>query len=210
LRTLLPKSADSGLPLRTDASSEPPRRDGAPAAQKPSLATIAEDTPPRAVLATLHRDADQAFERARLQSYAGLPETRTAGPADAARSQQQLHIEIPIGFSQQTAMMGLKVDRDPPRRQPDGTAVDSWGIRFAIETDEIGAVHAHLKLAGPTLNVSLWADDAATHRAFVEALPLLEAALRDAALEVGDLTVFSGKPQDGAKPSAGHFLDVSS
>jgi hypothetical protein len=71
-------------------------------------------------------------------------------------------------------------------------------------------VHAHLRLAGRVLNVSLWADDAATQSAFVEALPLLEAALRDAALEVGELSIFGGRPQEAAAPASGHFLDVSS
>jgi hypothetical protein len=209
LKTLLPKPADGVQPLRPETQPEPPRRDSAPAAQKPALSTLTIETESRNASATLHRDAEQALERSKLQSYAGLPEARATISGEPAR-QQQLQVEIPLAFGPQTAMMGLKVERDRRRRREDGTPVDAWGIRFAIETDEIGAVHAHLKLAGQTLNVSLWADDAATHRAFVDAVPLLEAALREAAIEVGELAIFSGKPQEAAKPASGHFLDVSS
>lgn len=208
LKALLPKATDAAQ-HRAETPPEPPRRDAAPISQRPVMATLGAEADARTISATLHRDAEQALERAKLQTYAALPEARANAPADTSRPPPLL-AEIPLAFGQQTAMLGLKVERDRRRRRDDGMPVDSWGIRFAIETDEIGAVHAHLKLQGRTLDVSLWADEAGTHGAFVAALPLLEAALRDAALDVGELAVFNGRPRDTTKPSAGHFVDVSS
>jgi hypothetical protein len=209
LKAVLPREAEQPPAARSEPPPEPPRRDSPPHAQRPAATLLHAETDARTIAATLHRDADQALERAKLHAYAGLPDARPAGQAEAQRP-QQMQIELPVAFGQQTAMMGLKVERDPRRRRENGDPVDVWGIRFAIETDEIGAVHAHLRLAGRTLNVSLWADDAATQGAFVDALPLLEAALRDAALEVDEIAVFGGRPQEATKPAAGHFLDVSS
>jgi hypothetical protein len=209
LKTLLPRpAADAPPPLRSEAPLEPPRRDAAPAAQRPLPSALPADPDPKTIAINIRNEAEQALERAKLHSYVAIPEQRI-GATDAPRP-QQLQFELPVAFGQQTAMMGMRVERERRRRREGETPIDVWGIRFAIEADEIGAVHAHLRLTGQTLNVSLWADEAATHRAFVDALPLLEAALREAALEVGEVAVFSGKPQEARKAASGHFLDVSS
>ncbi len=209
LKTLLPRpDSDSPSLTRADAPPEPPRRDAGPAPHRPVPPALPADAEPRIVLAALRQEAGQALERAKLHAYAAIPEQR-AGAADAPRP-QHLQFELPVAFGPQTAMMGVRVEHERRKRRETGEAVDVWGIRFAIETDEIGAVHAHLRLSGRTLNVSLWADDDATHRAFVESAPMLEAALRDAALEVGEMAIFSGAPQEARKAGSGRFLDVSS
>jgi hypothetical protein len=209
LKTLLPRPVLDAPPVaRTDAPPEPPRRDAGPAAQRPVPPALPANADPKNVVATVRHEAEQALERAKLQSYVAIPEQRVSA-TDIPRP-QQMQFELPVAFGQQTAMMGVRVERERRKRREEGGSIDVWGIRFAIETDEIGAVHAHLRLSGQVLNVSLWADEAATHRAFIDALPMLEAGLRDAALEVGELTVFSGKPQEARKPVSGHFLDVSS
>jgi hypothetical protein len=199
---------DGTTPPPTE-SPEPPRRDGGVSAQKPVQASLAQESPPAQIAATLAREAEQAVERIKLHQFASLPDMRPAA-SDPSRL-QQLSFELPLALAGQTAIAGFKVERDKRRKQAEGTPVDSWGIRFAIETDEIGAVHAHLRLSGHSLSVSLWADDAQTHRAFVAALPRLEAALRDNALEPGEMAVFSGKPHaPRTRVNAGAFLDVSS
>jgi hypothetical protein len=209
LKALLPAAADATAAPRAEQRPEPPRGDSPPVAQKPAAPALPPDADSKLAATILRQEAEQALERAKLHAYAGLPEARPGAPGEAPR-QTHLQVEIPLAFGQQTAMMGLKVERDARRKDADGAPVDVWGVRFAIETDEIGAVHAHLRLAGRALSVSLWAEDRRTRAAFAEALPLLEAALRDGALEVGELAVFAGRPQEPTRAASGHFLDVSS
>ncbi len=213
LKALLPRPAAEPLPQNRQQQDapppEPPRRDGAVNAQRPALAALAGEREPAILAGGLARETEQALERAKLLQIASLPEPRAT--ANEASRPQQITVELPIALGQQTAMAGVRVERDGRGgRDASGNPVDVWGIRFAIETDEIGAVHAHLRLAGEQIGVTLWADDPLTHRAFVDAVPRLEAALRDAALEVGEIALFSGKPHEPKRGGPGHFLDVSS
>ena len=191
---------------RQDISrAEPPRPDGPVAAHKPSLASLATEPRAEVITAALAREVGEATDRLRLHQLASLPEAQHK--TDLAR---QLNMELPIALGQQTALAGFRVERDRRRRAASGETVDSWGIRFAIDADGIGPVHAHLRLQGTTISVSLWAEDAGTHRLFVDALPRLEAALRDGALDVQDLMVFAGRPSEAPKRAQGTFLDRSS
>jgi hypothetical protein len=217
LRALLPHAATiTRLPEKEQPAGpppEPPQRDSAPAAQKPQVSGIPPIADETTVAGALAREAEQALERGKLHGYAGLPDAR-AGHGEQ-RATQVIAFELPIALGPQTAMAGFRLERDRRDLEHDGPAqagapVDHWGIRFAIETDEIGAVHAHLRLAGPALSVSLWAAEPATHRAFVEAVPLLEAALRDAALDVGQIAVFAGRPAELRATGSGRLLDVMS
>lgn len=206
-RSRLPQSGFERLHMDLPPP-EPPRRDSALAAQKPLPPTIPPDAEPQTVAAVLARETEQAIERSKLLQIASLPDQRQ--PGEAARP-QQITVELPIALGQQTAMAGVRIERDPRRgRDRAGDPVDVWGIRFAIETDEIGAVHAHLRLAGERLGVSIWANDPLTHRAFVDAVPRLEASLRDAALDIEEIVLFSGRPHEPKRGTAGHFLDVAS
>ncbi len=211
LKAALPKPGEMPPPINRDgAPPEPPRRDGAPVAQRPAMATLAGETDPKVVTATLSREVEQAVERVKLGQYASIPEARPQGLDGPRTPQQQLIFELPIALGQQTAMAGFRVARDRKRKAEDGMPIDVWGVRFAIETDEIGAVHAHVRLAGHELSVSLWADDPLTQKAFADALPRLEAALREAALEPGEIAIMGGRPHDHRTGAAGHFLDIAS
>jgi Flagellar hook-length control protein FliK len=210
LRDLLRSDAPRFTSLSPDA--EPPRRDGAVLAQKATTPLLAAETDPKVIMTTLAREADQAVERLKLHQIASLPEPRVNDPARV----QQLSFELPVAFGQQTVMAGFRIEREKRRaKEANGQAIDIWGVRFAIDADMLGPVHAHVRLAGQTISVSLWAEDTATHSAFVAAIPILEAALAENALEIGDLIVFPGRPAEPRRASQGqtlqgHFLDRSS
>jgi hypothetical protein len=210
LRDLLRNDAQRFTPPTPDA--EPPRRDGAVLAQRATTPLLAVETDPKVITTTLAREADQAVERLKLHQIASLPEQRVNDPARV----QQLSFELPVAFGQQTAMAGFRIEREKRRaKEANGQPVDIWGVRFAIDADVLGPVHAHVRLSGQTISVSLWAEDALTHRAFVAAIPMLEAALADNALEIGDLVVFPGRPTEPKRTAhghapQGHFLDRSS
>jgi hypothetical protein len=193
-------------PARSDpVRPEPPRTDGPVTAQKAVLASLATEPRAEVITATLAREVTEASDRLRLHQMASLPEAQNK--TEAVR---QLNMELPVALGQQTAMAGFRVERDRRRRAGSAEAVDSWGVRFAIDADGIGPVHAHLRLQGAAISVSIWAEDAGTHKLFVEALPHLEAALREGALDVHDLMVFSGRPAEAPRRAEGRFLDRSS
>ncbi|MGL4634871.1 MAG: flagellar hook-length control protein FliK [Beijerinckiaceae bacterium] len=202
LRDLVQPNAERSIPTQADA--EPPRRDGALQAQRPALPTLPVEADIKTTVTTLGREAEQALERVKLHQIASLPDQRQQ--TDPTRP-QQLSFELPIAFGQQTAMAGFRLEREKHKSAKTGQTVDSWGVRFAIDADVLGPVHAHVRLAGQTISVSLWAETPATHRAFVEAMPMLEAALNDNALDVGELMVFAGKPAETKAAVSGHFLD---
>jgi Flagellar hook-length control protein FliK len=210
LRDLLRSDAPRFTAPAPDA--EPPRRDGAVLAQRATAPLLAAETDPKVITTTLAREADQAVERLKLHQIASLPEQRVNDPTRV----QQLSFELPVAFGQQTAMAGFRIEREKRRaKEANGQPIDIWGVRFAIDADVLGPVHAHVRLAGQTISVSLWAEDTATHSAFVAAIPMLEAALADNALEIGDLMVFPGRPAEPKRASQGqtlqgHFLDRSS
>ncbi len=210
LRDLLRNDAPRFTTPSPDA--EPPRRDGAVLAQRATTPLLAVETDPKVITTTLAREVDQAVERLKLHQIASLPEQRVSDPARV----QQLSFELPVAFGQQTAMAGFRIEREKRRaKEANGQPIDIWGVRFAIDADLLGPVHAHVRLAGQTISVTLWAEDAATHGAFVAAIPMLEAALADNALEIGELMVFPGRPAEQKRTSRGHslqghFLDRSS
>jgi hypothetical protein len=204
LRDLLRRDAPQFSPPHpTDA--EPPRRDGAVTAQRAAVSQLATTTEPATIAAALAREADQAVERLTLHQIASLPEQRT-GITDNPKP-QQLNFELPIAFGQQTTMAGFRIEREKRRAKDSGQTTDIWGVRFAIDADVLGSVHAHVRLAGQRISVTLWAEEAATHSAFVAAIPMLQAALTGNALEIGDLAVFPGRPAEKRRAASGHFLD---
>jgi Flagellar hook-length control protein FliK len=192
---------------KTPGNQEPPRRDGPVSAHKIAASSLKDETNTNTIISTLARESDQAVERVKLHQLASLPERLIAPEQPQNR---QFNFEIPIALGQQTAMAGFRIEQEKKRNAKPGEPTDVWGIRFAIDADVIGPVHAHLRLAGPTISVSLWAEEPATHRFFVQAMPMLEAALAENALEIGELIAFPGKPAEARLTSAGHFLDKRS
>ncbi|MCA3565702.1 MAG: flagellar hook-length control protein FliK [Methylocystis sp.] len=205
LKELLRADALRFVPAAPDA--EPPRYDSPVTAQKAVAASLAGEKDPALIAGTLAREADQATERVKLHQIASLPDPRPA-PGEPARP-QQLSFEIPIAFAQQTAMAGFRIEREKRRKAESGQPIDIWGVRFAIDAEGIGPVHAHVRLAGQTVSVSLWAEDKATYGAFLAAVPMLEAALAESALDIGDVAVFAGRPAETRRAEAGRFLDRS-
>jgi hypothetical protein len=193
--------------LKPPADQEPPRRDGPVSAHKIAISSLLNETDKEKILSILSRESEQAVERLKLHQFASLPERLNAPEATQTR---QYNFEIPIALGQQTAMAGFRIEQEKKRNSAAGEPTDVWGIRFAIDADVLGPVHAHVRLAGQTISVSLWAEETATHSFFVQSMPMLKAALAENALEIGELRAFAGKPSESRTAIAGHFLDKSS
>ena len=68
----------------------------------------------------------------------------------------------------------------------------SWLVRFSIDLPEIGPVHARIALTGERATVTLNAERAESAELLTAGLPLLDAGLRGAQLEPGELRCRAG------------------
>jgi hypothetical protein len=84
-----------------------------------------------------------------------------------------------------------------------------WRVNFSIDLEPVGPVHASIALAGERAAVTLHAERDDSAKILREGLPLLEAGLKDAALEAGELICRSGAPA-APRAAPGLFVDQAS
>ncbi len=225
LMALLRQLGDGPDALATPQPHDrPPVKGALPQGQPPREALLAASLPDKDALATLRHDSEAALARISLSQAASL----TEGAANPARPGQPpqppvLHLEIPVQIAQHTAIMQMQIRPDPddtpntPRRAAPG---GGWSVRFAMEAEPLGPVHAAITLreaqAGPHIGVQLWAERPAATALFASAAPQLKEALEASQFTVDGLTVSEGRPGGAfAAPTAapvarpGH-VDVSS
>jgi hypothetical protein len=194
---------DGGHREAASGSAPPPFRGAAPSAQPSLPPSIAPDDPPMAVAHRLIADADAALARQTLLQAASLPDV--AG-ARAEAAMPRWNFEIPFATPQGTAIAQFEISRDgggataePARR--------AWQARFSLDVEPTGPVHALVSLSGARTSVRMWAERPATAAQLRLNAPQLSHALREAALEPGDIVIGDGAPPRPAPPPAGHFLD---
>ena len=105
-------------------------------------------------------------------------------------------------------MAQLRIEREAAwRKGPDIRPV--WRAHFSIDIEPIGPVHASIALFGERAAVTLYAERDDSAARLREGLPILEAGLKDAAFETGELHCRAGAPS--APPSdPGLFVDQAS
>jgi hypothetical protein len=181
----------------------PPFRGAAPSAQPALPSSIAPDDPVVVVAHRLIADVDAALARQTLLQAASLPD---AAGARAEAAMPRWNFEIPFATPQGTAIAQFEISRDgggataePARR--------AWQARFSLDVEPTGPVHALVSLSGARTSVRMWAERPATAAQLRLNVPQLSHALREAALEPGDIVIGDGAPPRPAPPPAGHFLD---
>lgn len=207
---LLPHAADrtgdeTSQPLTTSRPSAP-RRDAQPSAQgiaEPSLAGKTHDLP--LTLRTLMADTEAALDRLTLSQYASLPVGSEVRPSDQAPTQRWL-AEVPLAFAQGTAVLPLDIEHEPAKREGNGADAPIWRVRFAVDGEPVGPLHALVTMQGKSVGVTVWAEREATSRMLHKAAPDLRDALTGDTFERAEVEIFTGVP---AKPKlgAGQFLD---
>lgn len=188
----------------------PPFRGAATSAQPVAASSLAPDAEPVAVARHLVDDADAAIARQTLLQVASLPDRIDAqGIAQGLRPDANVprwNFEIPFATPQGTAVAQFEISRDGG-----GVSVDPskkvWRARFSLNVEPTGPVHALVTLSGERTSVRMWAERPSTAAQLRANAPQLTHALREAALEPGDIVIGDGAPPQPAQPSAGHFLD---
>jgi hypothetical protein len=188
-------------------SAPPPPYRGAPPSAQPAVRSpLPAYAPAGAVAQRLLAETDAALGRQTLLQVASLSEGDTGGPHAAGRAAQWA-FEVPLAMGQGSAIAQFEITRD-------GHAVGAepsftWRVRFSVNVEPMGPVHALIALAGGRTAVTLWAEREASAAHLRAHGGLLEDALRAAALEPRDIEFRVGAP--AAPPSsAGRFLDRAS
>lgn len=185
------------------AKPAPPRRDGPLALQPIAEPTLAAGEKPLTIAQTLLEQTDAALDRVTLSQFASLP-------LDGARSDQNQAprwlTEIPLAFQSGAAVLPLHIEKEPPRRGPNGVEAPLWRVRFALDVEPMGPLQGVVTLQGRSVGVTLWAEREETSRLLRGAAPGLEAALVDAQFENGAIDIHTGQPRV-MQPTAGQFLD---
>ncbi|GGE29936.1 ABC transporter ATP-binding protein [Agaricicola taiwanensis] len=202
LKSFLGDTAMAGpeaLATSKDAPS-PPLRGDPPSAQRPATATIDAEAAPEEIGRTLLQQTEGALARTRLSQIASLPDDSTplkpAGPAP-------LHVEIPVVLGQQNAVAQFTVERDGSGRADEARTGSLWRMRFALDVEPMGPVHALVTLRGEAATVTLWAERPETASELSAASSDLRRSLDDAAFAVEDVVVRRGAPPKPARPPGG-------
>ena len=181
----------------------PPYRGAPPSAQPAAQASLPAYAPVGTVAQRLLAEADAALARHTLLQLASLPES----DAPAAARTAQWAFEIPFALAPGSAIAQFEITRDGHAggAEPSFT----WRVRFSVDLEPLGPVHAFVALAGGRAAVTLWAEREASAAQLRASGVLLENALHTAGLEPREIAFRVGAP--AAPPSAaGRFLDRAS
>jgi hypothetical protein len=183
----------------------PPFRGSETAAQPMALPSLAPDDAPATVAHRLIEDTDAALARQTLLQAASLPLDAPGLRNDPAVP--RWNFEIPFATPQGTAVAQFEISRDGANGGEVEAAARVWRARFSLDVEPSGPVHALVSLSKGRTSVRMWAERPATAAQLRINAPQLSHALREAALEPGDIVIGEGAPPKPAPPSAGHFLD---
>jgi hypothetical protein len=214
----LPNAAAPQVAVRSTASNAPmPPYRGAPdMPQAPAAASLSSTASPREQAIHLLSETDAAIARQTLLRIVSLP-GEPAGSNNAQHSNDnatRVMFEIPIATAQGTGVAPMSIERDRSKvNAAEGQM--SWLVRFSIDLPEIGPVHARIALTGERATVTLNVERTESAALLTAGLPLLDAGLRGAQLEPGELRCRSGGSNAAGAarpkpPAPGMFVDQAS
>ncbi|MES2602546.1 MAG: flagellar hook-length control protein FliK [Pseudomonadota bacterium] len=182
----------------------PPFRGSETTAQSIALPSLAPDDAPATVAHRLIEDTDAALARQTLLQAASLPVDIPGARNDP--NVPRWNFEIPFATPQGTAVAQFEISRDGAGNEA-AAASRVWRARFSLNVEPSGPVHALVSLSNGRTSVRMWAERSATAAQLRINAPQLSHALREAALEPGDIVIGEGAPPKAPPPPAGHFLD---
>lgn len=216
----LDPNAAGGRPANDDpaglgaARAEAPRRGQPLHGQPPAALDPAIAADPKRLGAHAAEAAESAVQRIVLEQYASIDPARLSGqPRDADQVRQtgrEWTFEVPIAARDGTAMMQVRVERDGRGRSgPEAPGEPTIRVRFSIDMEPIGAVHARIGFSGGRLAIGLWAERPEVAAALGAEVGDLRGALEAAALPVDEIRLAAGTPpRDEVKPST-RIVDLS-
>ncbi len=117
--------------------------------------------------------------------------------------QLELNLELPIQGANKPVFVNLQISPDRQESET-GEERDGYGVKFSIETDDTGPVHASLGLLGKQVRVTLWAERVE----IAESLNLYRESLDDrlaaTGLDVASLQIRRGRPKSNLSKVQDH------
>lgn len=199
--------ADSGKPK----TPPPPFADGPMAGQRPSASELPAHAAPDEIVRRLLKGASAALARQDLMQIASLREVHHDPETGETRPQPaRLNLDVPFVTPQGVAVAQFEITRDGGGGGVMvGPVERTYRVRFSIDVEPLGPVHALVTLMGARARVSLWAERAETIARLRAGEEALGAALRQADL-TPEVAVHSGPPPVKDARALGHFVDQAS
>ncbi|MFT4255177.1 MAG: flagellar hook-length control protein FliK, partial [Caulobacter sp.] len=188
-------------------------------AQAAAASTLADDAAPAVVAHQLAKGVDAALARQELMQAASLPERAEAAarpaaphPADGRAVEDKTGprwvFDVPFATPQGSAVAQFEISRDGGGAGAAGGPDEArtWKVRFSLDVEPMGRIDAQLALTGDRARVSLWAERVETMTRLRGGQEILDAALRDAALEP-EVAFHAAPAPVAAPPAPGRFVD---
>ncbi len=204
-------------PLTPPGKGPPPPFAGGPVvAQAAVTSTLAHDAPPATVAHQLSKGVDAALARQELMQAASLPEraeaARAAQPLDGRAVEDKAGprwvFDVPFATPQGSSVAQFEISRDGGGGGAAGGPDEArtWKVRFSLDVEPMGRIDAQLALTGERARVSLWAERTETMTRLRGGQEILDAALREAALEP-EVAFHASPAPVAAPPAPGRFVD---
>ncbi|KSB91612.1 hypothetical protein AS593_18310 [Caulobacter vibrioides] len=191
----------------------PPFAGGPVVAQPAAPSTLAAGAAPAVVAQHLAKGVDAALARQELLQAASLPErAETVRPADSRavedKSGPRWVFDVPFATPQGSAVAQFEISRDGGGGGAAGGPGEArtWKVRFSLDVEPMGRIDAQLALTGERARVSLWAERPESMARLRGGEEILNAALREAALEP-EVAFHAAAPPVAAPVAPGRFLD---
>lgn len=189
----------------------PPFAGGPLAGQRPTGSDLPPEASAQEIVRWLVKGAGAALARQDLMQIASLPEAHHDPETGETRPQAgRLNLEVPFVTPQGVAVAQFEIGHDGGGAGGGavGAVERTYRVRFSIDVEPLGPVHALLTLTGARTRVSLWAERAETIARLRAGEESLGAALRQADLSP-EVAVHSGAPIRDTSV-LGHFVDQAS
>jgi len=201
------------VPEATGPKTPPPPFAGGPmAGQRPMASDLSPEAHPQEIVRRLLKGAGAALARQDLLQIASLPEARHDVETGEPRPQvARWNLDVPFMTPQGVAVAQFEISHDGGGTGGGvaGPAERTYRVRFSIDVEPLGPVHALVTLTGARTRVSLWAERAETIARLRAGEESLGAALRQAELSP-EVAVHSGAPPLRDAGVLGHFVDQAS
>ncbi len=195
--------AGSEFPPARAASVRPPLAGLPPETQEIAKPPVPSNAGASEAAAFIRDAAGAGLERIKLQQFACLPLADAQG---AQRHQPPgLTFEIPIALGRDTAIADFRIEAEGGGNEAQEQA-RQWRVKFAIDLEGTGPLHAEIALTGQAVSVSLWADQESARDVLTSGSVMLRDRLADSGISLNRLEVRAGKPP--VKPDrAGRIVD---
>jgi hypothetical protein len=141
------------------------------------------------LLSDIGRQLEGALARIQWEQLASLP-------ADG-EPRQVWHLQLPLGDpGSPRDGVSLRFEHEPGQGRT--AAAERWSVALQFSLEPIGPLHVRLTLAEGAVASAFWAERAESVAVIRDHLPMLEAALNAAGLQVGRLSAQAGRPPQPA------------